>query len=511
MRDKKRLVLNLVTQIGTFIIGLAINFVLTPYITNHIGKEIYGFVGLANTFTSYIVVLTVAFNGMLNRFVTVKLQQKDIRSASVYYSSVTVANIMGSILMIIPATIMVIYLQTIIQVPADRMSDIKMLWAFIFTAFIIGIATSTFNTAAFAKNRLDLAGLRNLEGNIIKVIVLVVAFTFFPANVWYVGLATLISGAFISGTNYIYRRKLIPEVAFGISYFDLKTIFEMVKVGIWNSVNKLTQVLVDGLDLLVTNLFFDPLSMSLMAFSKTVPINVQNLINLVSNTFTPQMTMAYAEGDIKKFIRETNYALKVTGLLCSVPILGFIVFGEDFFALWLRTLTNEEIITVQILSILTLLPTFFSVYLYPLYSVNMITCKLSIPVLVSLAIGILNVVGIYIILSYYNIGIVGIKIVSSVLLLIRVLVFTPMYAAHVLEAKWYVFYKALGRGAVASILVLIELIVINTVTTVNSWSKLILCAAIGGGLGYMINYLVILEKEERSKINRVLINRFRRK
>ena len=54
MNKGKQLSINFITQILSFIINLVISFCLTPYVIKCIGKEVYGYVSLANNFTSYV-------------------------------------------------------------------------------------------------------------------------------------------------------------------------------------------------------------------------------------------------------------------------------------------------------------------------------------------------------------------------------------------------------------------------------------------------------------------------
>lgn len=71
MGKGKQLSINLITQLISFVLNLGISFFLTPFVIEHIGKDVYGFVGLANNFTSYVSVFTVALNGILSRYVTI--------------------------------------------------------------------------------------------------------------------------------------------------------------------------------------------------------------------------------------------------------------------------------------------------------------------------------------------------------------------------------------------------------------------------------------------------------
>ena len=250
--------------------------------------------------------------------------------------------------------------------------------------------------------------------------------------------------------------------------------------------------------------------MSLMSYSKTIPIQLTNLVAMISNTFVPQMTMTYAEGNTDKFIKETNRAVKLCSFLCSVPVIGFIVFGYSFFRLWLPSLTDHEIALIQLLSVLTLLPALFNIFSYPLSAVQTITCKLSLPVIITLVIGIVNFICVIILLNTTNLGILGIKLVSSVLLMFRVLFFTPMYAAHNLGVKLTTFYPIIVKGTITNAVTIIIFVGYIFVVDVSSWISLALSAAICGFIGYGINYIFLLDKSEKHYIRTLIYEKLHR-
>ena len=79
-----------------------------------------------------------------------------------------------------------------------------------------------------------------------------------PPMVWYVGLGTCAMTAITFIANWIYTKKLVPELRFIRHGFSVSAIREMLAAGIWNCVIKLQQILQDGLSLLVTNLLISP-------------------------------------------------------------------------------------------------------------------------------------------------------------------------------------------------------------------------------------------------------------
>ncbi len=497
MGSKKRIAINMVAQFITFVINIAINFVLTPYITAHVGKEVYGFVNLAFQTTGYVTIFTSALNAMVGRYITINLGKKDYKNANMYFSSVIVANLIISLALVVPAAFAIIYLDRWLQIPLQYTTDVKLLWMFIVIDFLLSLCTNCYGVATYASNRLDLSARRNTENTLIRAVTLILMFSIFAPRIWYVGFTKFICGFWIIITNIYYTRTLIPQLRFDRLSVKFKAVTDLVKVGIWNSVQQLSTILINGCDMLITNIYIDAASMTLMGFAKTIPNYLMSIIGIVSGSFGPEMTMLYAKGDMKAFEKYVKSAIKVCGFICSVPILGFITFGMNFFHLWLPTLTSKEVMTVQILSILILAQTIFDVYIYPLYTVNQITTKLKIPVLVSLGIGVANIIGSILLCIHTDLGVYAIQIVSSILLTARVFFFAPIYAAYTLKLKWWTFYGPLFRGALSSLITVVIFYGILKTIVIDSWIMLGLAAIICAAIGYTVNYYIVLNKNER--------------
>lgn len=510
MGKGKQLSINLITQLVSFGLNLGISFFLTPFVIENIGKDVYGFVSLANNFTSYVSVFTVALNGILSRYVTIAFSRKDYKSASRYLSSVLVANC-AVMLVLMPISILfVAKLDSFINLPQGFEVDIQVLFLLTFICFLINLPGCCFNTATYARNRLDKSNICNMLGSIIRIaIILILLFTMKP-YVWYVGLGALISTVFMIAVNIRFKKQLLPQVKISIKLFDWSTVKELLSVGVWNSINQLTQLLMTGLDLIIANLFIGVMSMNLLSYAKMVPTQLLSLISTIAGLFAPLMTLAYATNDMKRFVRETNFAIKLCGFLCSVPIIGLVVFGGDFFGLWLRALSEEELHTVTILSILTILPQFFSVYIYPLYSVNTITARLKVPVLVSLGMGIANVTLVFILVQTTNLGVFAVAITSAVLSICRILLFVPVYAAYSIKAPYRTFYKPLVRGVFSSFIMMTVFICIREILEISNWTSFFAVCIFAGILGYFIAFCIVFSKEEKAKVMNRLKNKFGR-
>ncbi len=503
MSNSKQLAKNTAAQTASFGLIILVSFFLTTYIVEKIGTEVYGFVGLANNITSYVVVFTVAINSLANRYITIEYVKKDYTSANRYFSSVTAANVAVVGIIFVPAVILLLNLEKVINIPPEFVTDVKILWAFVFLMFGCTLAFGRMEVATFAHNRIDLHAVRTMESNIVKVIILVALFGFFAPKVYFVGVSAFICSLYMILANAHYMKKLTPELKFSKKLIDTGALKEMLTVGIWNSANQMSQMLFNGLDLLIANLFIGAAGMGLMSISKTIPLHLVTFVGMIAGAFYPAMTISYAKENKEDFIKETNFATGVCGFICAVPVVGVMVFGGHFYKLWLPSLTSAEVITVQILSVMALLPQYFSMYLFPLYQVNTLTCKLKVPSVINIVLGVVNVVTVFLLLKFTDLGLYAIAGVSSLLLIIRIVLFVPMYAAHSLKKSFKTFYPPLLRGMIFNGLLILLFGLTSRFVTVGSILSFSLWAGISGVAGYLIGLPIMFKKEDFGKVRNV--------
>lgn len=504
MNNAKRTAYNMIAQIVSFALNLGINFFLTPYVTSYVGKEIYGYVMMAYQITDYANIIVVAFNSLLARYIIIKLRQNKEEDARYYFVTVTFVNVIIALIMLIPSAFAIVHLQRLIVIPEGFVTDVKLLWAFIFFSVLISIATTTFHVSTFVANRLDLEGIRGMQNNILRCVLLVAMFAFLSPKIWYVGFTALICNLYLTYITFGYWKRLTPQLYIKKKYFKLKSIVEILLNSVWNAVNQLASILLDGLDIIISNLFLGALEMTLMSCAKTMPTRLTALVAMIANVFNPNLISVYAEGDMEKFIEEVKKATRICMMICTIPFIGFIVFGYDFISLWLPAYDEREVMTIQILAVMSLLPSLCSVYVQPLGSVQTITCKLKVPVMITFAIGVVNIISAFVLLKTTSLGVYSIRLVSGVLLILRWLVFTPLYTAHNIQQRPGTFYPVVFRGILSSILVAALYIVVVKNIELRSWGLFLVVAGICGIMGYIINYFVILEKEEQEMIKKKL-------
>ena len=158
----KRLAINMAAQVISFAVSVGISFFLTPFIVEKLGREAYGFVGLANDFIGYAQILVTALNSMAARFITISIHREEYDTANEYFTSLIIANAIITAVLTVPAVLVVLFMDRLLNVPAAILGDVRLLWALLFFQALASVVTSVFSNATYVKNRLDLSSRRSI-------------------------------------------------------------------------------------------------------------------------------------------------------------------------------------------------------------------------------------------------------------------------------------------------------------------------------------------------------------
>lgn len=505
MENKKRLMINILATIIAFVVNMGISFFLTPYVVEHIGVEANGFFGLANNFVQYAQLFTVALNSMAGRFITVKIHQKDNEGASRYFSSVIIANVILSIVLTVVFGIIIVFIDKLFDISFNMIGDVKLLWIFIFSNFILGIFTSIYSTATFVKNRLDLSSLANIVGYTIRAAILIICYVFLDANVvWYMGLATFFSGLYLLIANIKYKKQLAPELKFDKSKYDFKAIKELISSGIWNTITKLSSILSSGLDLVISNLFINAKAMGILSISKILPTNILSLFSTVGYVFAPELTKHYAKNDFEKIKEQLFYSIKFLAMFSSIVMAVLFAFGQEFYMLWQPT---QDSIQLYILTVISCLQLVFCLPLEPLYNVFTATNKIKTSSIALIISSTSTIVTVFIALRFATTEMAKLIIIagtSTIMEIIRVLVFLPIFGAKYIGCKKTTFYPLILKNAISVVILTALGFWIKSIFIPNSWLNLLLVVIILGIVGLILNAVFLLNKEDRiSFVNKI--------
>lgn len=492
--QNKKTMVSLVTSIIAMVISVVISFFLSPYIVEHFGEEVNGFTQLANNFISCVSLITIALNSMLGRFVTLFYYRKAYTICSKYYSTVILGNIFISIFLFFPAVYFVGKLDFLINIETADIIQIKILFAFVFINFFIAQVNSILEIAFYVKNSQYLQNSVNMIQTILNAVGLLIMFCIFEPKIYFVSFLGVAISVLTFPIFIVIKQKILPEVKFHIQYFNIKMVWEMVSAGIWNTVNQCGIILMTGFDLLLCNLFIDPVQMGILSVAKIIPNCIIRLAGAVNTNFSPNLTIAYAKGDKKEITRSLRYAISCSSILVSIPIMVMCIYGESFYALWIPSMDARELTILSFLTCFAFIP-FAGTHV--LYNVYIATNKLKVNSISVILSGVINFIIVYCLLKNTDLGLLAVAGVSSIISVIRNLMITVPYTARLLGLKWYTFYKDVLLSCVCCLISGFICLISKRIIFPNNWFLLILSVSIACFISISLLMLIYLRIEKK--------------
>lgn len=508
MNRSKQTILNVSCSIAVLLMNVAITFFLSPFIVEHIGVEANGFVTLANNCVTYAQLIVLALNSMAARFITIAYASGDLDKARRYYNSVFWGNLIIVAVLIVPAIACIVFLELLFAVPEDILLDVKLMFGFVFLNFFLTTAAPNWDCGPFVTNRLDKSYVPQAIASLTRCIVLIGLFSILLPRVWYVGLAATVMTVIVLACGCYYTHKLTPELRVSLRKGSRECSWEMIKElvgsGAWNSVSRVGDMLLHGLDLVVANVLVGPVAMGLLALSKMLPNLVQQLSGSVCNAFMPELTIDFAAGKTSNLVKNIKRSMKLTSTVMIPAVAAVIVFGDAFFSLWVPT---EDARLLYVLAVLDVAGYAFMSGTQICFNVFTVTNKVKQNAIALLVSGAVALVATIAVIGATDLGVLAIPAISTLVSLVRNMAFTVPVSAKYLGLRKRTFFPFVCMNAASTVAFALVGFAVRWFVPCDTWPVLVACAAVFLLAAFLVSALIALDGDER----RMLFERITRK
>lgn len=501
-----QLFINIITNVIAFGSSLCISFVLTPYLITHLGKEVYSFFPLANNFVNYMSIIIIALNSMAARFISIEIFKNNNMRAQEYISSIFISNVFLSVFLLFPAILIVYYLDDLLNIPIESLWDVKLLFGLVFLSMIINTLSSVFGVSVFTKNRLDLKAYKDIVQGLLKVILLLILFLIYPPSIIYLGIVAV----GLSFTNflvdYIFTKKLFSTYTISFSYFRYNLVKEVLISGVWNSVNSLGSILLLGMSLFLANILIGPDASGELSIVQTLSSFMCGIIVLIYSTFLPRMTEKYANGSSINLGKEVRLSQKILSYFATTPILLILLFGNDFYSLWMPTENSDDL---QCLSIISMIPLLVHGNMWTIYGLNVTLNKQKKPSIVLILFGVLNIVLVYLDHVLFEGDLISLISISSAVSVAYYLFYIPLYAARELQIGKFYFYSHMLKTFLFCIGGVVFGVVIKHSLSIHSWGEFFYYNILIGCMLLVTHMFLTLNRDEKKQLVYLLKSKIR--
>jgi membrane protein EpsK len=440
---------NLAANIAYFLVNIVIGVLLVPYFVSTLGVAAYGLIPLATSITGYVAIVVQSLNTAVTRFLTVDLQREDYTAANRTFNTALFGH-SAVLLLMIPIVVAVAWLApSIFHVPAGQETGAVLLFLGVSAALLIRFWSGNFTVQLFAYNRLDLQNLVNLTNIVVQVGLIVLLFTFLGPDLALIGGAYLAGAVVASGVSIVLARRVCPYLRVSISAFDRTRLKEISGMGGWVVVDQTGYLLLSQIDLIIVNLLFGAIMAGEYAIALQWVILLQAIVGVLAVVLTPTILAYYALKQTEALISLTRSAVKLMGLALALPTGLICGFAPQLLTIWV----GPEYAHLAPLMVLLTAHLAVNMSVQPLFAVNVAHNRVKIPGIVTILLGVTNLILAIAIPLATGWGYYGVAVAWVFILTFRHLLFVPWYAARILNVPMTTYIKPIVPGALSVLLI----------------------------------------------------------
>jgi O-antigen/teichoic acid export membrane protein len=490
---RKQLPINVLANIANFFINVIIGILLTPYFIGTLGTAAYGLIPLATSLTNYVTILTDSLNTAVSRYLTVDIQQQNYQKANKTFNT-ALFGLSGIILAIIPVVLIISWLSpSIFNVPPGMEYDVSLLFLGVLSAFLIRSWSSNFTISLFAYNRLDLINLLNVVSILVQVWLIVVFFSVLSPELGYIGLAYLLGSIVFCFGAFFLSRRINPHLHVKVGDFDRPRLDELSRMGWWAVVNQIGSLLFLQIDLIVVNLLFGAVIAGEYAVVFLWATLIRGIGATLANVISPMILTYYAKDKFDQITTVSKSAVKGMGLLIALPIGLVCGFAPQVLTLWV----GPEFAHLAPLMCILILPLVINLSVLPLFAINIAFNKVRVPGIITLIMGIGNVLLAFALPLVLGLGYYGVAIAGAIVLTLKNTLFIPWYATKIMEIPSNTFIRSMAAGVLATGIVFFMALIIGTLFSISSLAGLMVTCGVFSVIYFIIIWFVGFDHAEK--------------
>ncbi len=498
----KQVPMNLLTNMGVFVFNIIINLFMTPFYIKYVGIDGLGVVRLALLLPVYINLATLVISGAVSRFLTISLHEKNHDNANITFNT-SFFSISTILIIAVPLVIyFAFHITSFLNIPDGLHEESIYLFLGIFLSSQITVFSTLFLIPAYANNRLDIQNYIKIATLFIQTSVIIISFVFIASNIAFVGYAYIGSALLGLVLSALVWKEFAPFLVLSKSFMKFSKFKEIASMGSWLLVNQLGSILFLSVDLIIINYFLGTEATGEYSIVLQWSILLRSLAGMLASVLSPIILISYANKNFEDIVKYAKFAVKFMGIFMAIPIGLIAGFAIPLLSIWLGT----EYISLTPLLWLVILPLAINLAIIPLFSLNTAYNKVKIPGIASIGFGLVNIVLAILLVAQFHMGLYGVALASAIVLTLKNVLFTPLYASYVLQISKMTFFIELKFSIIVLFISLFFSYGVTSIYQINTWIELLLGFVITTCLIGIVLWVFILSDNDikyiKSKIKK---------
>lgn len=355
--DKKRIAINTVMLYVRMIFIMLVSLFTSRKILEVLGVDDYGIMNVVGGVVSMMTFLNSSMTVATQRFLTYELGRKeDSRFRQVFSMAFYIHLMIAAIILILCETVGLWIVNTILNIPADRMSAANFIYQSSVLSMVILIVRTPYSSAIMAHEKMSFYAYTSIIDIVLKLLIvyLLIIMPFDKLKIY--ALLLLVVNIFITCLNVVYCDRRFPGCSL-MHIWDRSIFNSMVSFTGWNMFGTVAWMLKDqGVNILI-NLFSGPAVNTARGVSMQVSSAVRNLVSGFQTAVNPQITKSHAGDNLTDMHRLMFTSSKVSFFLYLLLMLPISIETPYILNLWLVEVPGYSVLFTRIILVEALLDT----------------------------------------------------------------------------------------------------------------------------------------------------------
>jgi O-antigen/teichoic acid export membrane protein len=495
---------NVVTNLAAFGIGIAITFVLSPYIIKNLGDARYGAWALIAEMLGYYGLLDLGIRGAVTFHVATYLAREQVdQTIQLIASAFWTLALLGFAAAVGGVGLAFAFPHLFVKGDVDAA---EILVAMTILACTIGatLPMEVFSASLVAQQRLDIVNAVDVGS---RIAVAVGIFIVLGAGGGLIALSLLQAGGKVLGWLFLYLclKRRLPSLSLHPTLFRRGELKALTDIGSKTFAINIAQTILRRTDLVLIAMFMEVKWVTYYTLGRMLIVYTENAVFEITRAYTPRLTELYAVQN-RAVLNDLYLAgTRFAGAIALVAVAGVWSFATPFLGLWVGPDYVAGPLTLRSDTVAFLLGAAYLPRMLQSMSRQLIFASGKLTFLMWLTIfeAAVNVVLTIALVRPY--GLAGVAMGTAIPLLFSQLVAMPWYMAKGLEIpQWQWLTQGLGRPIVAGLLTLAFAQLVCRMLAPRSWAVfgaevLVVCL-----VAVALSMMLVLDSGERASLREKL-------
>jgi O-antigen/teichoic acid export membrane protein len=329
----KRLIHNTIFNIVTLVSSAVITFFLIRFFLAQLGESRYGVWVLIGSIFQYRRLLDMGMNSSIDRYIPVNLARRDkdgvqcVISTSLFFFA-ALAVVLGLMTLLLYGKIGAWF-----AIADNMVGTAGLLVLIVGSSFVLSMPLQVSSALLCGLQRYDVLNLTELLMLLLRtfLVIILLAQGF---GLITMGLVYGASEVLVKAAQFVYARKLLPDVSFSIRSIDFKLLKEMLVYGINTCLYRTGGLLILKATDLVIAVYIGTAEVSQFAVAIAGILLLTQLLRAFATAIKPAVSDLDARDEHSR-VREISFLMQKYSLLLIIPAGWFlIVMGGQFLHVW---------------------------------------------------------------------------------------------------------------------------------------------------------------------------------